>query len=44
MKIDETYRFFDEAIMLMMNRLGTIISLSDHDKEEFFKQLRLQAF
>jgi len=41
MKVDETYRLFDEVIMLMMNRLGTIISIVDSNEEEFFRQLRL---
>lgn len=41
MKIEETYRLFDQVIMLIMNRLGTIKSLPDNDEDEFFKQLRL---
>jgi hypothetical protein len=41
MKVDETYRLFDEVIMLMMNRLGTILSIDESEEEEFFRQLRL---
>lgn len=29
MKIDETYRMFDEIIMILMNRLGAMISLDE---------------
>ena len=29
MKIDETYRMFDEIIMILMNRLGGMISLDE---------------
>jgi len=28
-KIDETYRLFDEVLSLIMNRLGTILSIPD---------------
>lgn len=40
-KIEETYRLFDEVIVVMMNRLGTIKSISDDNIDEFFKQLLL---
>lgn len=40
-KIEETYRLFDEVIVIMMNRLGAIKSIPDNNVDEFFKQIRL---
>jgi hypothetical protein len=34
-KIDKTYKLFDEVIMLILNKLGTIKSLPIGDKDEF---------
>ena len=34
-------RLFDNAICLVMNRPGAILSISDNNQDEFFKELSL---
>src|SRR4030095_123363 len=39
-KIDETFRLLDQAISVVMNRLGTLLSISEDQKAKFIEGLR----